>query len=53
MLVCYGANELGPKNPLECGFITFCMISAAIINANIFGEMSFLVTTMSKKESEF
>lgn len=51
MLACYGGNELGPRNSLECIFITICMIAAAIINANIFGEMSFLVTTMSKKES--
>ena len=29
------------------------MIAAAIINANIFGEMSFLITIITKKQREF
>ena len=53
MIVCFGGNELGPKNPAECGYIVACMISAAIINANLFGEMSFLVTIISKKQTQF
>lgn len=49
MVACFGGNELGPKTPLECGYIIFCMIAAAIVNANLFGEMSLLITIISRK----
>jgi hypothetical protein len=53
MIVCFGGNELGPRNPLECAYIVICMICAAIINSYIFGEMSFLVTVISRKQTEY
>lgn len=49
MVTTFGGNESGPKNPLECGYIVLCMMAAAIVNANLFGEMSFLVTIISKR----
>ena len=48
MVALVGGNELGPINPLQSGFIVVFMIAAAIINANILGEMSFLVTILGK-----
>jgi hypothetical protein len=49
MVACIGGNELGPRTPLESAYITYCMIAANIINANIFGEMSFLTSVITKK----
>lgn len=40
---------MGPTNPIECGYVVFMMITAAIINSYIFGEMSFLITVIGKK----
>ena len=53
MVACIGGNELGPIASVECLFITFAMISAAIINANLFGQMAFLVTVINKKSTEY
>jgi hypothetical protein len=53
MVALIGGNELGPVADIECLFITFCMIAAAIINANLFGQMAFLVTVMNKKNTEY
>jgi hypothetical protein len=49
MVVCFGGNELSPRTPFECGYIVFCMIAAAIVNANLFGEMSLLITVITRK----
>ena len=53
MVVCFGGNELGPLDPLQCGYIVICMISAAILNANLFGEMSFLITVINRTQAEY
>lgn len=53
MVACIGGNELGPVAGIECLFITIAMVSAAIINANLFGQMAFLVTVMNKKSTEY
>lgn len=31
MIACIGGNELGPKNPIECGYIVVLMIAASIL----------------------
>lgn len=51
MIACMGGNELGPRNPLECIIIVVLMLMAALINANLFGEMAFLATIISKKST--
>ena len=51
MVACIGGNELGPVSSSECIFICYCMIAAAIINATLFGEMSFLLTVIGKKSA--
>ena len=53
MVACIGGNELGPVASAELIFICFCMIAAAIINATLFGEMSFLLTVIGKKGAEY
>ena len=53
MVACFGGNELAPTNPFECGYIVFCMIAAAIVNANLFGEMSLLITIISRKQAAY
>jgi hypothetical protein len=53
MVTCFGGNELGPLNPLECIYIVIMMVTAAIINANLFGEMSFLMTVVSRTKREY
>ena len=53
MIACMGGNELGPKNSLECIVIVILMLMAAIINANLFGEMAFLATIINKKSSAY
>jgi len=48
-----GGNELGPVTTFESFFIASIMLSGAIINANIFGEMAVLVTIISRKSTMF
>lgn len=53
MVALIGGNELGPVAAIECLFVAFSMIAAAIINANLFGQMAFLVTVINKKSTEY
>ena len=53
MVACIGGNELGPVASPEIIFVCFTMIAAAIINATLFGEMSFLLTVIGKKGAEY
>mmetsp|Transcript_36982 Transcript_36982/g.35697 ORF Transcript_36982/g.35697 Transcript_36982/m.35697 type:complete len:132 (-) Transcript_36982:1846-2241(-) len=53
MVTTFGGNEAGPIGPLECGYVVVCMMAAAIVNANLFGEMSFLATVIQKKQTDF
>ena len=53
MVALIGGNELGPVASAEIMFICFAMIAAAIINATLFGEMSFLLTVIGKKDAEY
>jgi archaellum component FlaG (FlaF/FlaG flagellin family) len=53
MIALIGGNELGPVDPLQCSVIVIFMIAAALINANIFGEMSYLTTIINKKTNEY
>lgn len=48
-----GGNELGPVTPMECLFVACAMVAAAIIQANIFGEMAVLLTIIDRDSTEF
>ena len=53
MVACIGGNELGPVTAIECIFIVYCNIAAFILNAFTFGQLSFLITVLSKKSAEY
>jgi hypothetical protein len=48
-----GGNEMGPRTTLEIIFIFVVLITLVLYNAVIFGEMTVLVSEVSKKESDF
>lgn len=48
-----GGNEMGPRNEFEIIFVFVILIVLVLYNAVIFGEMTVLVSEVSKKESEF
>lgn len=48
-----GGNEMGPRTTAEIAFIFIVLISLILYNAVIFGEMTVLVSEVSKKESGF
>jgi hypothetical protein len=53
MIACMGGNELGPRNSMECLTIVIFMMFAIIIKANLFGEMAFLATVITKKSTHY
>lgn len=46
-------NEMAPRTEAEFAFVVVSMISGAILYANIFGEMTVLVQTISRKTTKF
>jgi len=48
-----GGNEMGPRNEFEIIFVFVILIVLVLYNAVIFGEMTVLVSEVSKKESGF
>lgn len=48
-----GGNEMAPRTGLEIFFIDVVLLTCAIINANIFGEMAVLVSISSRKGAAF
>ena len=48
-----GYNEMGPVNEIEMLFCVVTMLSASIINGQIFGEISFLTSKLQKKQTEY
>lgn len=52
-IIMLASNELGPRTQFEYFFVSVMMISGALINANIFGEMAVLVQVMTKKQVKF
>jgi len=47
-----GGNEMGPINKLEYVFMAMGMISAAFLNALLFGNVASLIAVLSKKQTE-
>jgi len=48
-----GGNEMGPRSTEEIGLMIMILLGCAIVNANIFGEMTVLVQMGSKKSTLF
>mgnify|MGYP006953087075 CR=1 FL=1 len=51
-IMIFGLGELGPKNEIEFMYLYVALISAAIFNALIFGDLTSLVEEIFKAESE-
>ena len=52
-VLCLGGNEMGPRSDGEIVIMIFILLGCAILNAVIFGEMTYLVQTGSRKETMF
>jgi flagellar biosynthesis regulator FlbT len=48
-----GINNLGPANFEEYLFSTVTLIITSIVNAQIFGEVAVLISTMLKKKTKY
>jgi len=48
-----GGNEMGPRSTIEIVYVFVVLIGLILYNAVIFGEMTVLVSDISKKESTF
>ena len=48
-----GGNDVGPRGEFQLVFVTIMLILAAIINANIFGNMGLLIQSLNRKASVF
>lgn len=46
-------NDLGPRGSFQTAAIAFFVFIGAIINANIFGELAVLLSSINKKAMEF
>ena len=49
----FGLNEVAPSTTFESFVIIVMMITSAIANAFIFGEMAVLVQEIDRKDMEF
>ena len=48
-----GGNEMGPRTTFEIIYIFIVLIGLILYNAVIFGDMTVLVSEVTKKESQF
>ena len=48
-----GGNEMGPRTNLEICIMFIILIGLTMYNAQIFGEMTVLVSEVTKKASNF
>jgi hypothetical protein len=48
-----GSNEMGPVNEIEMAFIIFSLLSAAFLNALIFGDIATLTSVFSKGSTDY
>ena len=46
-----GSNELGPVNEAEMLFAVITLLSAAILNALLFGDVASLMAVLSRKQT--
>jgi ABC-type transporter Mla subunit MlaD len=46
-------NDIGPRDEWQMSFVTIMLLAAAIINANIFGNMAVVIASLNKKSTNF
>lgn len=52
-MLALGGNEMGPRTNLEISIMFIILIGLTMYNAQIFGEMTVLVSEVTKKASNF
>jgi hypothetical protein len=48
-----GGNDVGPRSIVQLIFVAAMLLMAAIINANIFGNMAVLIQSLNRKSANF
>ena len=48
-----GGNDIGPRGTAQLLFVAISLLMAAIINANIFGNITVLMQSLNRKASKF
>ena len=48
-----GGNDVGPRSDVQLVFVTLMLLGAAIINANIFGNIAVLIQSLNRKAAVF
>lgn len=48
-----GSNEFGPVNVKEMAYLVLTLLSSALLNALIFGDVATLIAVISRKESAY
>jgi hypothetical protein len=48
-----GQNDIGPRDSFQLAFVTIMLLAAAIINANIFGNIAVLLQALNRKATNF
>jgi len=48
-----GGNDVGPRTDVQLVFVTLMLVMAAIINANIFGNIAVLIQSLNRKAANF
>jgi hypothetical protein len=48
-----GGNDIGPRGNLQLVFTVVILITGAIINASIFGNIAVILQTLNRKQTEF
>lgn len=48
-----GGNDIGPRTNFQWAFVASMLLMAAIINANIFGNMAVLIQSLNRKAANF
>jgi hypothetical protein len=46
-------NDIGPRGSFQISFVTSMLITGAIINANIFGNMAVILQSLNRKDNYF
>ena len=49
----FTGNDIGPRSTLEVSFVSFFVMLGAIMNANLFGQLAVILSSMNRKASIF
>jgi hypothetical protein len=49
----FTGNDVGPRGSFQIAFVSFYVMLGAIINANIFGQLAVILSSINRKASNF